>query len=445
MSDLESRQPLTRTYRSRHIFPLISQVVKYVNACSVNHATHLSRSPIQAERKTLVDEQPHDCTRVVLKANDNVVTFADVEQQKLLRNTFASAHINLLIGSGFSLDVVPTLEKREAWFTAIDSTFNNPNGNFGDDNLYARRLLKAEYFHSVMEPLDTAEPTRGQINAISSIMGLVRKRGAVTIPRRVNFFTTNYDPLLERALEVCSVPFNDGFDGREHPKLTTASFSRLQYEQSLFMEYASQVPTANVMKIHGSLTWNRADNGIEYSSPSRVLQSCLLGCESITELPEIRKIREMIKNEPDDNAIRDLLSCCASLTEDQKDALATFEENYDSTLSIVNPTKKKFQETVLEQSYYDMLRIYANELDRNNALLVSFGFSFNDEHIRDLTLRAAKSNPKMLILASCYSMKDYNDFKAIFSGCDNVMFLTADKDNKLSLNNFSEGLRCLSR
>ena len=73
----------------------------------------------------------------------------------------------------------------------------------------------------------------------------------------MNFFTTNYDPLIELSLESLGVPFNDGFVGRGKPRFDPSAFSRLMCEQSLFMEYTSQVTTANVLKVHGSLTWRR--------------------------------------------------------------------------------------------------------------------------------------------------------------------------------------------
>ena len=35
---------------------------------------------------------------------------------KFLRKAFASAHINVLLGSAFSINAVPTLGERESWF-----------------------------------------------------------------------------------------------------------------------------------------------------------------------------------------------------------------------------------------------------------------------------------------------------------------------------------------
>ena len=75
---------------------------------------------------------------------------------------------------------------------------------------------------------------------------------------------------------------------------------------------------------------------------------------------------------------------------------------------IVNPTKKKFEDTTLNQTYYDLLRIYANELEKENSVLFVLGFSFADEHIRDLTLRVANTNPtlKIYIVSHCQTRTD---------------------------------------
>jgi len=36
---------------------------------------------------------------------------------------------------------------------------------------------------------------------------------------------------------------------------------------------------------------------------------------------------------------------------------------------IVNPAKTKFEDTLLNQYYYDLLRIYSNELEKENSVL----------------------------------------------------------------------------
>ena len=100
---------------------------------------------------------------------------------------------------------------------------------------------------------------------------------------------------------------------------------------------------------------------------------------------------------------------------------------------------------MLERYYYDLLRIYANELDRNNALLLVFGFSFADEHIRDLTVRAARSNPKLLIFISCYRPEDADGYEDYFADCDNVILLIPEDGAELGLDVLTRGLSCLSK
>lgn len=364
------------------------------------------------------------------------------DNSKFLRNALSCGHINVLLGSGFSAGVVPTLEGRESWFRAVEEKKLESSTN--DVWESALRLLKAEYFRSVMLPLETKVPTPDQASALRSLLGLVRDRETTTIPKRINLFTTNYDPLIERALDGHSASYNDGFVGREHPKFDSSAYSRLQYEQSLFMEYKAQVATTNVIKPHGSLTWRRDGESVMYSNPGGTLQACLSGCEDIRTLSVLDDVRGLVKNDCDDSSLGNLEGQALWLSEEEKTLLARFEEQYDSTLCIVNPTKKKFGETVLERYYYDLLRIYANELDRNNALLLVFGFSFADEHIRELTVRAARSNPKLLIFISCYKADDAGSYEDHFVDCDNVILLVPEDGLKLGLDVFARGLSCLS-
>lgn len=68
---------------------------------------------------------------------------------------------------------------------------------------------------------------------------------------------------------------------------------------------------------------------------------------------------------------------------------------------IVNPTKEKFSDTLLNKNYYELLRIFSNELEKENSLLVVNGFSFRDEHILDLVKRSMV-NPSLKILIFVY-------------------------------------------
>lgn len=362
------------------------------------------------------------------------------EQLAFLRKVFANAHVNILIGSAFSLEVIPTLGHRESWFQEVDERLRDRSSSNWN---IVRSLLRLEYFRSVMWPLYDASPTPEQNNFLSAARRLISDRGTTLLPKRLNVFTTNYDPLIEVALEELGIPFNDGFAGRMSPRFDSSSFSRLMCEQSLFMEYTSQVTTANVLKLHGSLTWRRNDDGaITYSAFKDLLASCLDGCDGALELPVAGNVNELIVKPCDEDGISTLEKMASNLPEGEKELIRAFGRNYDSTMCIVNPAKKKFEETVLEQSYYDLLRIFANELDRNNALLLVFGFSFADEHIRELTKRAARSNPKLLIIISCYHREAAESYRAFFPDMDNVFYLVPKENGVIGLNELTEVIRC---
>lgn len=397
-----------------------------------------------------MEQKSERCLReIVVSLDDNDNSCIEEENAKFLRKVFASAHINVLLGSGFSGSVVPILQGRESWFQTVDEHIRDCPGNEREMWLSARALLRAEYFKSIMHPLCEADATELQKAFVASACRLIENRGTTTLPKRVNFFTTNYDPLIELSLESLGVPFNDGFVGRGKPRFDPSAFSRLMCEQSLFMEYTSQVTTANVLKAHGSLTWRRVGGfdrkEIAYSSVESTLDDCIEGYEGVLDFPAISELTALVKGSCDAVLLQSFKELVSGLSDDDVDLLQAFGKSYDSTLCIVNPAKRKFEETVLEQSYYDLLRIYANELDRNNALLLVFGFSFADEHILELTKRAIRSNPKLIVLISCHTRGDAGWYRSLFPNADNVYLLVPKEDKEIGLGELTEVLRCVAR
>ncbi len=392
-----------------------------------------------------MEQRSERCSReIIVSLNDDSALHIDVACANFLRKVFASAHINVLLGSAFSIGVAPTLGKRESWFQAVDTLMRDHPQDMAWRS--ARGLLRAEYFKAVMLPLLGVQPDLSQLGFASTVMRLVAERGTTTLPGRVNFFTTNYDPMIELSLEELSVPFNDGFTGRVKPVFDPSSFSRLMCEQSLFMEYTSQVATANVLKAHGSLTWRRYAGGkIAYSSVDDTLDSCYRGFTNVVDSSQVIEVGQLMKAECDKDGQTALLELARELPEKERELLDGFVEKYDSTLCIVNPAKRKFEETVLEQSYYDLLRIYANELDRNNALLLVFGFLFADEHILELTKRAIRSNPKLIVIISCHTRDDVAWYCSLFPNADNVYLLVPEEDKEIELSELTEVLRCVAR
>jgi hypothetical protein len=116
--------------------------------------------------------------------------------------------------------------------------------------------------------------------------------------------------------------------------------------------------------------------------------------------------------EIDENAsIEMLLLGCKGKAPDA--TLDSFLDAY-SGLVIVNPTKGKFKHTLLEQTHYELLRIYSNELEKENTILFVMGFSFADEHILQMTLRAANSNPTLMIFIVAYDSQSAIEIRGRF-------------------------------
>ena len=69
---------------------------------------------------------------------------------------------------------------------------------------------------------------------------------------------------------------------------------------------------------------------------------------------------------------------------------------------MINPRKAKFRETVLDLHFYELMRLYANALEKPTTCLFAMGFSFADEHIAQITRRAVASNPTLLVIIFAY-------------------------------------------
>ena len=102
-----------------------------------------------------------------------------------------------------------------------------------------------------------------------------------------------------------------------------------------------------------------------------------------------------------------------------------------SKIAIVKPTKFKFSETVFQEHYYQMLRVYSQELEKKQSVLIVFGYSFADEHVRSITKRAL-SNPTLLMYIICYDETNLDSFNSIFQSYPNVIILvnSVNKDSK---------------
>ena len=345
---------------------------------------------------------------------------SDLIEDYRLIDRIQDSNINFLFGSGMSAGYLEILGNIENLLTELDKKV------FDDQK--QKDLIRAsilnKYFEGVIQKnidiLDesTINPDLNSTlnsykNFFKTINQLILLRRNKLLSKQVNIYTTNIDIFLEKSLEFTRLEFNDGFGKGFKPKYDLSNFKKSIFQKSLHFDNSSEIPVFNILKIHGSLTWKYEKENIYFDSTLE--QTKMVKITSKSDLIEVAS-EDSKSNKKDD--LESLIAKIPASTIDET-KFASFLEEYDK-LSIVNPTKGKFQQTVLDQKYYDLLRIYANELERENTLLFVMGFSFADEHIRDLTIRVANSNPTLMIYIFARSSNSKNKLEKILDIENNV-------------------------
>lgn len=331
-----------------------------------------------------------------------------------LRDLTQDAHLNFLIGAGASMPFISLLGDVENLLTAIESSEED-----SDARAHARASVSASYFRDVILKnrallsrsggaaalLETYEAFLQTLNRL-----LLRRRSAI-LNKQVNFFSTNVDLAVELAAESLQLELNDGFSGRFRPMFSTSNFGSVTSRRSLQYDNLSEIPTFNLLKLHGSVGW-RAQKVIVRGGTERgeigFDGELALVAETADALESVAAELTAVSAS---TSPADLLAAAAGKTTQVADFLARYDE-----LAIVNPTKAKFQQTVLNQNYYDLLRLFSNELEKENCVLFVVGFSCRDEHIRELMVRAARVNPTLQILIFAHSPDSANEVEGQFDG-----------------------------
>jgi hypothetical protein len=334
-----------------------------------------------------------------------------------LRDIVQDAHLNFLIGAGASSELFGMLGDIETILTEIDAS-----GEPIEVCTIARASIYAAYFRSVLgrnrELLAGDTSTRAVIESYSlflqTINRLLLRRRSSIINKQVNLFTTNVDLAIEFAAEEVQVDFNDGFSGRFQPRFSTANFNTVLSRRSLQYDNLSEIPTFNLLKLHGSVGWTTRERvlGNGESRTDILFEPALNIIVDIAA--EIDELEDIILPVAKDTTADALLEA-AKLVANRADKLDGFLTRYEQ-LPIVNPTKAKFQQTVLNQNYYDLLRIFSNDLEKENSALFLIGFSCRDEHIRELLVRAAQTNPTLQIFIFAYKPPTIAEFEDRFAG-----------------------------
>ena len=252
-------------------------------------------------------------------------------------------------------------------------------------------------------------------------------------------------------MEEIGVEYSDGFSGKIHPKFNLDDFSTLRFRTSSRYGHRFEIPVFNLIKIHGSAAWRQQERknrktDIYFDHALQLItdvEHCL--AEAKSHLINVCTESKTKEQEPTIRPTQELIQCATHLLDEADETprgVKAFTQAYNK-LGIVNPDKRKFATTVMHETYYELIRRLANELEKENSVLFVHGFSFRDEHLRDIILRAARTNPTLQIIVFCHGRGDVQSYKNLLPDVDikneNIEFVApaepteGEKERKINL------------
>jgi hypothetical protein len=311
--------------------------------------------------------------------------------------------LNFLIGSGASYGLLPTLslgiksgdgKAHTLESLAAELTCEKRLGALFM-HYYAHCVRPAQSFSlaDIQKDVSKKNVIDNYISFLSTVLRILQRRK--NSDTRCNIFTTNYDGCFavsaDHLMEQGAIDFvlNDGTRGFQKRYLQPRSFNSYLCQTGIFERTLGYVPQVNLIHLHGSVYWKKDGTSIVVDYRQQQ-QADLL---SISLREKLAPFFEEVLN--DASSSPTLSEPDVSIEE-----IETFWNAY-KMLPIVNPTKWKFHETVFEEHYYHMLRMLSYELEKPNAVLITFGFSFADEHILSLVKRSL-SNSSLQVFVCCF-------------------------------------------
>lgn len=333
-----------------------------------------------------------------------------------LKYYIQSANVNFLYGSGLSRPFLSVLGNIEKWLTELNEK-RHAEGDKVEFAIVEASILKL-YFDSVMYP--NVAPAGANYDAtlaeyrrfLLSWNGLINKRSNRLVGKQVNMFTTNVDLMMERAALGFGVELNDGFQGSIEQAYDAGSFLKTVSKTSLHFQNVSDLPVFNLIKIHGSINWKNDSDVIKNDIGLPTVQAVKDALDGIDADNFITTTKiDPATGDTVDKTLAEMITEAEVKGLANADVFKPFFDEYHK-LVMINPTKRKFKESVIDHHFYELMRQYSNNLEKENTLLFVSGFSFADEHISDITRRAANTNPTLHIVIFAFNDADGTTIKA---------------------------------
>ena len=343
-----------------------------------------------------------------------------------LRTIIQDSHLNFLIGAGTPSAYFGLLGNIERALTELADLQASD-----ESKAIVRASIQAYFFEKVLLPnlkvvrrdAETEGVLMSYARFLRTLNRILLKRHSSILAKQANIFTTNVDMVFEVAFEQLGIDFSDGFTGKIRPRFDLGDFNTLRYRMSSRFEQRSEVPVFNLMKLHGSAGW--------LQGPGSATKTEILFDHGLTLVASVGSALDAARGhlitiaDAKEVVARDLLAKVTVTA--VPESVGGFTAAYDR-LGIVNPDKQKFATTVLNETYYELIRRFANELEKENSVLFAHGFSFRDEHVCGLVVRAARSNPTLQVIVFCYSGVDRAEYQNLIPDVDvkngNIFFVT---------------------
>ncbi|MDG2524577.1 SIR2 family protein [Stenotrophomonas sp. HITSZ_GD] len=340
-------------------------------------------------------------------------------------------NVNFLIGSGASAGLFPTLSLQVRDDFGEKMTIESLATAFeaASDARYIPLFMY--YYTRCVRPAQLYDPanvkSEDKIRVLDNYKTLLRTiltalQRRKPLDKRCNIFTTNYDSCFAHAadalIEESAIDFvlNDGARGFRRKTLNARNFNSFLCQTGIFDRTQSSIPQINLIHLHGSIYWKKEGTGIavDYSNPATA---------DLIDKQTMNSLTPFSTSLWDDGLTYSEIPT-PKITQSK---LENFWTTYKQ-LPIVNPTKWKFHETVFDEHYYQMLRLLSYELEKPNSILITFGFSFADEHILHLVERSL-SNPSLQLFVCCYDSAQYERVQKTFRAFKNVTCIQPGASN----------------
>ncbi|MBR4982834.1 MAG: SIR2 family protein [Lachnospiraceae bacterium] len=173
----------------------------------------------------------------------------------------------------------------------------------------------------------------------------------VNAPSKLTIVTTNYDTLIEDAADSIGYTVMDGFSFSHRPYFDSDMFEwnlvkDIENIKTRELEYKKNI--LNLLKLHGSLTWERDGQGIRRKEKSDVIEPIM-----------------------------------------------------------IFPSSEKYMQSY-QDPYFELFAKFQELLKRPNTLLITSGFSFADNHISQMIIQAILHNKSLALLISDYNINQSN-------------------------------------